>query len=743
MTSRRTLWSILATLPLIVFVTTGCDLVFSLDYVADIKDNALKCDCACTGGGSRNQLIVASSDDAEQAGTAMDLTGTQLDLGTNIVGLRFDKLMLPHGATIQSARVQFSSDTTDFSSSNLTIKAQVSPAAAPFSTASNDLSSRTTGLETPVSWNPVPNWGAGQGGFNQLSPELNQIVQEAVNTPGWNNDSALVLLFQVGTGHRAAKSFDLTPSRAPILLLSYDASASAVLPICARPDITLTDEGRIPPETVTSECERLQTTFTNLAGACGFPSDNCHCSVVDVPDQDDSFEAVSCQADCEHVAPDMTCSNFDPNGFTDCLGAGTPLETCKAYVAATDTDSTTPEDTPVCVASGSPLAFHAYGHRSQCDVTGTADIQVGDHEPEHNPGARGRVEFLEANCPGPDCSVSPYFDLTMDDITFEVRFHSDPTFGDLSAIGRSFDVAPVDAGMATFGQDTVDGSANGRRGDGGKTIGATNENDLLVGVDFVARTCSMNGNVAGSINQRVCDGDSSVECTTNTDCDDASVDGPCVDADDMTVDVALDTGELVNQPPTAVAGDDEMVECTSPAGADFLLDGSGSSDPDADLALTLWRGDARNGPLVSDDIAPLVSLGVGVSRDFFLRVIDTHAQTDDDTKTVGVVDTTAPVIACNAPATMRPPSKPVSFAGTATDVCDAAVPPAVTAFSCFKVDTKGRVTDKTKSCGLTVVGGTITVSNKAGVGDHVRWTLSSTDDTGNNATKVCEVLIVS
>ena len=57
--------------------------------------------------------------------------------------------------------------------------------------------------------------------------------------------------------------------------------------------------------------------------------------------------------------------------------------------------------------------------------------------------------------------------------------------------------------------------------------------------------------------------------------------------------------------------------------------------------------------------------------------------------------------------------------------------------------TKGRVTDKTKSCGLTVVGGTITVSNKAGVGDHVRWTLSSTDDTGNNATKVCEVLIVS
>src|SRR4029077_17383738 len=117
-----------------------------------------------------------------------------------------------------------------------------------------------------------------------------------------------------------------------------------------------------------------------------------------------------------------------------------------------------------------------------------------------------------------------------------------------------------------------------RRGSDGKEIVAKNENDLDVGVDFAERSCTMNGNVAGSINQSVCDGDSSVACTQDSDCDDAGVDGPCIEADSMSVDVAL-AGTLVNQPPTADAGGNQTVECTSPAGADFLLDGRGSSDP--------------------------------------------------------------------------------------------------------------------------------------------------------------------
>ena len=101
----------------------------------------------------------------------------------------------------------------------------------------------------------------------------------------------------------------------------------------------------------------------------------------------------------------------------------------------------------------------------------------------------------------------------------------------------------------------------------------------------------------------------------------------------------------MNQPPTANAGADQTVECTSAAGAEITLDGTGSSDPDHNLAVVQWLQGSRIGPVVGNTLPVTLSQGVGTTGQYVLRVIDGMAQSDADTTTVQVADTTAPTLA--------------------------------------------------------------------------------------------------
>jgi hypothetical protein len=201
-------------------------------------------------------------------------------------------------------------------------------------------------------------------------------------------------------------------------------------------------------------------------------------------------------------------------------------------------------------------------------------------------------------------------------------------------------------------------------------------------------------------------------------------------------------GTIVNQPPKAVAGDDQNVECTSTAGASFALDGRGSSDPDQNLALASWREDSRVGALVVNGLNAERALGLGHSKTYVLRVVDAFAQSDEDTTSVSVVDTTAPTIACNAPATMPPPNRPVSFTASATDTCTDGVTVQLVGFECFKFNARGEKIDKTKTCKVTLAGATATISPPQGVGQHIAWTARAVDGSGNVGEVVCEVEVV-
>ena len=110
--------------------------------------------------------------------------------------------------------------------------------------------------------------------------------------------------------------------------------------------------------------------------------------------------------------------------------------------------------------------------------------------------------------------------------------------------------------------------------------------------------------------------------------------------------------ETMNKPPDAIAGDDQVVECTSQQGADVTLDGSASTDPDGDDLRYEWRwpGGQASGPTVTATFPRGVHCVT-------LTVTDPSGQFDHDQVTIEVVDTTPPELTVELhPNSLWPPN---------------------------------------------------------------------------------------
>ena len=110
---------------------------------------------------------------------------------------------------------------------------------------------------------------------------------------------------------------------------------------------------------------------------------------------------------------------------------------------------------------------------------------------------------------------------------------------------------------------------------------------------------------------------------------------------------------------------------------------------------------------------------------------------------ITVEDTTAPVIACNAPATITPPDAPISFTASATDNCDTDPAVAITAYDCFTYTKKGKRINKTESCIVQVNNNVVTILDSGGVADTITWAVRSSDCAGNVSTSSCSVHVVN
>jgi hypothetical protein len=172
--------------------------------------------------------VTAGADDAEQsAAGAVTLASSDLELvnddatssGNQIIGLRFNGLLIPQGAIITNATIQFTADEAQSEVTVLNIAIEATDHAAPFVEVANNLGARTLAPLT-VPWSPAA-WNViGESNATQRTPNLAGLVQEVVSRAGWNAGNALAFLI-TGTGHRTAESADKAGGFSARLTIGY------------------------------------------------------------------------------------------------------------------------------------------------------------------------------------------------------------------------------------------------------------------------------------------------------------------------------------------------------------------------------------------------------------------------------------------------------------------------------------------------------------------------------------------
>jgi len=183
--------------------------------------------------GTIDMQIETSSDDAEEeANGTMDLNSSDLELvydgSDQTVGVRFNNINLPQGATITSSYIQFACDELSLGSTNLLIEMEDNVNPPTFSNTNNNISSRLT-LANNVAWSSIPLWGLiGAAGTEQRTPDLTAMIQSMVNNNNWTMGNAMAFII-TGTGERTAEAFDGDANLAPRLIINYTFTAPPVI----------------------------------------------------------------------------------------------------------------------------------------------------------------------------------------------------------------------------------------------------------------------------------------------------------------------------------------------------------------------------------------------------------------------------------------------------------------------------------------------------------------------------------
>jgi|GEM_PF-1072641 len=148
----------------------------------------------------------------------VELVNDGANIGNQTVGIRFNNVNIPNGATITNAYIQFNAKESDSDASNLTIKAQLTADAPPIGTTPYSLSGLTT-TNAGVNWQ-APSWT-----FNNIyaTPNISSVIQELVNLNGFSESSSITMVI-TGIGSRTAHSYDGDATKAATLVIDYTTS---------------------------------------------------------------------------------------------------------------------------------------------------------------------------------------------------------------------------------------------------------------------------------------------------------------------------------------------------------------------------------------------------------------------------------------------------------------------------------------------------------------------------------------
>jgi hypothetical protein len=188
-------------------------------------------DGTCSGGsGTINVRVSTGSDDAEEVLSSglvnisdsddLDMVDGQTPVRT--IGIRFQNITIPQGATITNAYLEFTASEAKSGTTSLTFEGQASDNAPTFTTATNDITSRPKSSAS-VTWSSVPSWSIN---LAYQTPNLSAVIQEIVNRSGWASGNSLVIIVS-GSGDRDAKTYENSSAQAALLHVDYGSSAGS------------------------------------------------------------------------------------------------------------------------------------------------------------------------------------------------------------------------------------------------------------------------------------------------------------------------------------------------------------------------------------------------------------------------------------------------------------------------------------------------------------------------------------
>ena len=160
-----------------------------------------------------------SADDAKQTGTAMSLTaGMTITATTHYVGVRFQNVTVPQGATINSATLTVDLPTTFADSPNgVTWYGELATNAAAFTTTASDITNRALTTATTV-------WSGVDIGTGDEALTVTSIVQEIVSQGGWASGNAMaMLLYPASSMSIQITSYDTSTTLCARLAIDYTA----------------------------------------------------------------------------------------------------------------------------------------------------------------------------------------------------------------------------------------------------------------------------------------------------------------------------------------------------------------------------------------------------------------------------------------------------------------------------------------------------------------------------------------
>jgi hypothetical protein len=391
---------------------------------------------------------------------------------------------------------------------------------------------------------------------------------------------------------------------------------------------------------------------------CGVVPDEetANCEPTDEPDVASAFNDPACDEDCTPVPIAGEIDRLSRMKHQACAdGSGE----CPATVIPADCGRG--DVGPVCMTPSAdptrrlpdPGIFLVANPHSFGDVTsGEITIQVGDDDPLQTSLVAGFASFYGGPCPGESCEVGMSFSFRPHEVRFEGELW-DGIIGDVLGLFGSVDVRIRDTyfhGVSEPGAVALDPEGHGEIAAGALQVAGRGTARTRVCVPF---DCSSHSDTRAYLFTNPEPFDVAVDWEGHA----FSLDGAFhVDAgaDEETeprvyVLVPLD-GRIFNEPPAADAGADQVgeqaVDCTSPQGALVTLDGSGSTDPEDNIALFVWKRGLglRAEPLGLGQPVVHVQQATGATQEYSLWIQDTSLQGADDTTTVQVVDRTPPVI---------------------------------------------------------------------------------------------------